>query len=302
MNLTTLVMMRFILSAGRRKARKKAPWIGKQYFVKRTGLPRVETFLYEPKEKPTGLMPVMFNIHGGAWVGGDATALDTQSQQLADTLSCFVVNINYTKVDMKAFPYPQEEVRDVVLHFAAHADEFHLDKKRFAIIGYSAGGHLTASAAYLLKDSPVKLSVHIPVYPFLDFRVFEEGSGFFDPSDKNYKRNMKILDTVFFRGDLPKDDPVMSPNAATSEQLTGLSPAEIIICGPDALYQQGLDYEKLLKQAGIPCCLKDFTEAKHGFMESNYPDVSYEPDAEQAQLRDDCFAYIRERMQIYWFE
>ena len=174
------MMMRIILSLGRRKARKKAPWIGKQYFVKRECLPKVETFLYEPEGKPRGAMPVLFNIHGGAWVGGDATALDTQSQQLADTFSCFVVNINYKKVDVKAFPYPQEEVRDVVLYFAAHADEFGLDKTRFAIIGYSAGGHLAASAAYLLKDSTVKLSVHIPVYPFLDFRAFEPESGFLD--------------------------------------------------------------------------------------------------------------------------
>ena len=299
MNLT-LMMMRIILSLGRRKARKKAPWIGKQYFVKREGLPKVETFLYEPKLKVPGPLPVLFNIHGGAWVGGDATALDTQSQQLADTFSCFVVNINYKKVDVKAFPYPQEEVRDVVLYFAAHADEFGLDKTRFAIIGYSAGGHLAASAAYLLKDSTVKLSVHIPVYPFLDFRAFEPESGFLDTQDENYERNMKILNAVYFRGTLSKSDPVLSPNAATAEQLQGLSPAEIILCGPDSLYQQGLDYEKLLNCAGIPCCLKEFPHAKHGFMESNYPEVSYEPDDEQRQLREECIAYIKERLAYHW--
>ena len=292
--------MRVVLSAGRRKARKKKPWIGTQYFVKREKCTRTEVFLYKPKNCPEGPLPVMFNLHGGAWVGGDATALDTQSQQLADTLSCYVVNINYHKVDRKAFPYPQEEVRDVVLHFHTHSEEFGMDRSRFAVIGYSAGGHLAAVAAYLLKDTPVKLSVHIPVYPFLDFRVFEPGSGFFNPDDKDYDRNMKILNAVYFRSKPDKYDPVMSPNAATAEELHDLSPAEVIICGPDSLYQQGLDYEKLLQTAGVPCCLKEFTKAKHGFMESNYPEVSYEPDEEQRQLREECIAYIKARMQFYW--
>ena len=92
----------------------------------------------------------------------------------------------------------------------------------------------------------------------------------------------------------------LSTNAASAEQLQGLSPAEIILCGPDSLYQQGLDYEKLLKCAGIPCCLKEFTQAKHGFMEGNYPEVSYEPDDEQRKLREECIAYIKERLAYYW--
>lgn len=72
-------------------------------------------------------MPVVFNVHGGGFVGGDATLLDTQSQEMAERLSAFIVNINYTKLDAKPFPYAQEEIRDITLYFAEHAKEYNLD-------------------------------------------------------------------------------------------------------------------------------------------------------------------------------
>ena len=141
-----------MLENGRKKIRKKGPWVGKQFWVQREGKKPVETFLYEPKVKKYSPMPVMFNIHGGAWVGSDATAIDVQSQKMADTLSAFVVNINYKKVDEEAFPYCQQEVVDVVHYFYDHAAEYQLDTTKFNLIGYSAGGHICAGAAIMLKN------------------------------------------------------------------------------------------------------------------------------------------------------
>ena len=88
--------------------------------VPRTNDAPVMTYLHRPACGGENL-PVVFNVHGGAWVGGDALLLDTQSQEMADRLGCFVVNINYIKADVKPFPYAQYEVRDTVLYFVRHA-------------------------------------------------------------------------------------------------------------------------------------------------------------------------------------
>ena len=61
MNKIKLFLVHQFLANARKKVRKKAPWIGKQFWVSRTGKKPVETFLYEPKEKLYLPMPVMFN-------------------------------------------------------------------------------------------------------------------------------------------------------------------------------------------------------------------------------------------------
>lgn len=127
----------------------------------------VMTYLYRPAGSGENL-PVVFNVHGGAWVGGDALLLDTQSREMADRLGCLVVNINYVKADVKPFPYAQYEIRDTVRYFADHAKEYNLDAQRFAVMGYSAGGHLSACAAQLLQQDGIRLSCQVLCYPFLN--------------------------------------------------------------------------------------------------------------------------------------
>lgn len=279
--------------------------------VPRENLPEVEVILYEPVKKCCEPMPVLFNIHGGAWVGGDASALDTQSKQLADTCSCLVVNINYRKVDDKPFPYCQHEVRDTVLYFAEHVDEFGIDREKFTLIGYSAGGHICTGAAMLLRDAGFKLNSQVPCYPFLDFHLFdtdgipgvEEENGEQKTDKKTEKKNrelMAVVNEIFFRGGVDKFSALMSPGAAAPEELKGVAPVELIICGKDALYEQAFAYQKRLEEANVPVELKVFEKATHGFMEGNYPEMFYEPNEEQRIIRDESFRYLKKQMEQHW--
>ena len=295
MNKIKLFFIHKMLENGRKKIRKKGPWVGKQFWVQREGKKPVETFLYEPKEKKYNPMPVMFNIHGGAWVGSDATAIDVQSQKMADTLSAFVVNINYKKVDEEAFPYCQQEVVDVVHYFYDHAAEYQLDTTKFNLIGYSAGGHICAGAAIMLKNKGFSLCSNIPTYPFLDFSGFQKGE-----SLGLDEKTLKLMNEVCFRGDVDPLSAVMSPAIAKPEELKGLSDTFIILCGPDALYQHGLDYQKCLQQAGVNVEVKVFEPSKHGFMEGDYSEIKTENDAIQKEQMELCFLYLKDIMHRMW--
>ena len=87
-------------------------------------------------------LPVVFNIPGGGFVGGDADVLDTQSERIANEWNVVVVTINYTKADVKPVSYGSEEIRDVVLYFANNAEIYGVDPSKFTLMGYSAGAYL----------------------------------------------------------------------------------------------------------------------------------------------------------------
>lgn len=129
---------------------------GEHFIVPREGKKPVEVYIYRPEK--FGVLPCVFNVHGGAWVGNDALYLDTQSRLMAERLGAVVVNINYTKADVMPFPYQQYEVADTVKYFIRNAERFNVDSNRLALMGYSAGGHLCAAAGQMLNREGVKLS------------------------------------------------------------------------------------------------------------------------------------------------
>lgn len=293
MNIIKRFFVQQMFKRSRLKSRKKQPWKGRQFFIPVKDKKPIEVFLYEPKNKKSEFIPVMFNIHGGAWVGCDATYIDDQSQEMANLLSCYVVNINYTKLDIKPFPYPQLEVVDTVMYFAENATEFGIDIKRFNLIGYSAGGHICSGAAVILKNLNFKLCSNIPIYPFLDFHYLNQ-------IFKLDEKTNQLMDELFFKDGVDKFSAILSPGSASVDELKGLSATEIILCGPDELYQQGIDYFELLRKANVDVTLKVFDKAIHGFMELDFSKELKNDEIIQKDQYELCFAYLKKRMYTHW--
>lgn len=270
---------------------------GKEFMVPRDHEAPVMTYLYNPVSVHD-VMPVVFNVHGGAWVGGDALLLDTQSQEMADRLGAMVVNINYTKVDEKPFPYPQYEVRDTVCYFVKHCNEYHIDPSRAVVMGYSAGGHLTACAVQLLAQSGIEVSSQVLCYPFLDFTFHDE-----DKNDiKNVIDGIKGFRKMFF-SDLKPEDPLVSPSLAPEACLKKIRNTIIVTCGNDALKKQADQYEKRLTDAGCRVYHLDYPDAIHGFLECNYPETADDNEAksdQQGKLCQQCDKDIADILGRIW--
>lgn len=108
--------------------------IGERIVIQREGKASVKANLYVPDSMNDERLPVVFNIHGGGFVGGDADVLDTQSERIANEWNVVVVTINYTKADVKPVSYGSEEIRDVVLYFADNAEIYGVDPSKFTLI------------------------------------------------------------------------------------------------------------------------------------------------------------------------
>ena len=143
--------------------------VGERFLVPRMGKRGVEVILYRPQKQNLGQkLPVLFNMHGGAWVGGDAVLMDGFCAKLANEIPAFIVNVNYTKADVEPMPYALEEVCDVVEYFSRYAEEYGIDANRMAVGGHSAGGQLAAACALALKERGIQLACQMLVYPATD--------------------------------------------------------------------------------------------------------------------------------------
>ena len=235
-------------------------------------------------------LPLFIELHGGAWVGGDAVMVDSLCRSISQKTPCVAVNINYKKLDIHPFPYPMEEVITVINHFRSHAEKYGIDPDKIVICGQSAGSHIAAGAAVIAKNRCIPLARQILVYPFLDFTGV-----YYNPLPENKtEEEAEQINRLYF-GDLDMAEVFLSPAAAKEEDLEGIAPADIIICTKDELRPHGFGYYEKLKKMGIDATLKEYPNAVHGFLEVNRDDYIAAGDAkslEQAIYTEDCENYI----------
>lgn len=275
---------------------------GKRFVVPREGKSLagvdkegVNTILYFPKmeQKAGAKLPVLFNMHGGAWIGGDAVLMESFCQMLADQIPAMIVNVNYKKADVKPFPYAIEEVADAVCYFAEQAQEYGIDPDRMAVGGHSAGAQLAAGTSVMLKERGVKLAAQMLVYPCVDMSAREGLMGmvgrflFPEGCDPEYNGSHRWA----------------SPLLASDEELSGVAPAIFVECGPDDLKPQGIAYAKRLIDLAIPVVVREFPQAEHGFLEVNRPDYpAGDPrqSPEQAEYARECERYLVGQLRAYF--
>ena len=94
--------------------------------------------------------PLVIWIHGGAWMLNDKYA---DMGYMKNTIRSFVENgyalasIDYRHSTTAVFPAQIQDCIQGVQFLHDHAADYKLDKNRFALIGFSAGGHLASLLA-----------------------------------------------------------------------------------------------------------------------------------------------------------
>lgn len=175
-------------------------------------------------------------------------------------------------------------------------------------MGYSAGGHLILGAGFLLRDCGFKINSLVPCYPFLDFTTFDleivgEHAEDKKTQDKLLGAGKLINDAFFDGGRVDKAQPLLSPGHATKEELLGLAPIDLVICGHDGFYEPSKIFYENLKNANMPCSFISYEESIHGFLECNYPETSDDNPAKnpkQYEIMREAEAYIRARLFERW--
>jgi acetyl esterase/lipase len=108
--------------------------------------------LYTPKTP--GKFPVVIAVHGGGWQMGASDTYSDWGKWLATRgIAFFAVTYRLSKPGKKSYPDAVHDVRAAVQFVKGESEKLKLDPARVALMGDSAGGHLSALVA-LAGDAP----------------------------------------------------------------------------------------------------------------------------------------------------
>jgi acetyl esterase len=208
--------------------------------------------------------PVLVWFHGGGWVIGDLETADGTVRAMANGAGTVVVSVDYRLAPEHPFPAAVDDALAAVRWVADNAAELGVDPARLAVGGDSAGGNLAAVVSQQLRDSGPAIAFQLLVYPVTDAKLVlpsidENGEGYFLE-----KETMQWF-VHHYLGDGGRDDPRVSPLAATDGALVGLPPALVITAELDPLRDEGEAYGERLGAAGVDVTVTRYDGVIHGF-------------------------------------
>jgi acetyl esterase/lipase len=112
--------------------------------------------LYLPKNTK-GKIPLVVLIHGGAWLSNDKYAdMGYMTKTMAAIVDAgyAIASIDYRFSTEAIFPANLQDCNRAISFLYDHADKYGFDVNRFAVMGFSAGGHL-ANMVGLTKNNQV---------------------------------------------------------------------------------------------------------------------------------------------------
>ncbi|KAH8100058.1 Alpha/Beta hydrolase protein [Cristinia sonorae] len=271
-----------ILTTGRAASKEKLPDASKYTIVDHPNVPvaggtaHILVRTITPTSTDGSTYPVFYWMHGGGFVMGTIEMSQDTLTRLGVELGFTVALVDYRLAPEHPHPIPVTDCFEGLKWVVSNASFFGGDISKGLIIGGdSAGGSLAAAVAHLARDDPFFFGkqvtgqvLHIPCV--VDPRAHPE----------KYKAELRSLDIVEhanmaglkrkFMFDIyekhlknPPEDPTASPLLFLSH--ANLPPAFIQISGLDLLRDEGLLYEKVLREAGVKTKLHVYQGVSHGF-------------------------------------
>jgi acetyl esterase len=218
----------------------------------------------------TGTLPVILYIHGAGWVFGNAGTHDRLVRELAVGAGAAAVFPEYTLSPEARYPVALEECYAVVKWLAEGAHGKGLDTSRVAVAGDSCGGNLAAATTLLAKQrGDLTFAAQLLLYPVTDGK-FDDGS--YTQFADGYWLTRSAMKWYW---DQYTPDPsqralsTVSPLRASEEELTGLPKALVINGECDVLRDEGEQYARNLRNAGVDVTATRYAGIIHDFMMLN---------------------------------
>ncbi|MFF8880796.1 alpha/beta hydrolase [Streptomyces flaveolus] len=216
-----------------------------------------------------GTLPGLVYIHGGGWVLGNEKTHDRLVRQLANGARAAVVFVNYTPSPEARFPVAIEQAYAASTWVAQHGKEIGIDSKHLAVAGDSVGGDMTAAVTMMAKQrGGVTFRQQVLLYPVTDADFDTASYKRFQENCWLTRANMKWFWDKYAPNTADRNNPLASPNKATTAQLRGLPPA-VVVTDSDVLLDGAKTYIGKLRAAGVNVQHLHYPHTVHDFMMLN---------------------------------
>lgn len=209
--------------------------------------------------------PAVLWIHGGGWMVG--TKGETRAQKVCGTLAAagyVCASVDY-RLGEGSWPGNLYDCKNAIRFLRVHAADYHIDPKRLAVLGGSAGGHLALMVGFTTGEPGFEPSAPSP-YPgvssavsaVVDFYGITDLMTWQQPSSTGQvtgvpPKDISISATVFRA--TREAYPELWRAASPVNHVTAATPPVLIVHGlvdPVIGYEQAQELDRILTAKGVP--------------------------------------------------
>lgn len=235
----------------------------------RGGQPAVDLYVYYPEDGNKSTWPVIYFMHGGGYLIGNARQNNESLAELARLNQVAVVSVEYRLAPEAPFPADIDDAYHGLAYMLNHADKFKIDKEKLILMGESAGGGLAARLALKVRDKgEFKPKGQVLIYPMLDYRTGTDESPYRSKTTGEFvwtAQMNRIGWNTLKGGRTIAADQMPYYSAATARNLAGLPRTYMMAGSLDLFANENLDYANRLVQAGVPTDFQLISGVYHAF-------------------------------------
>jgi acetyl esterase len=207
------------------------------------------------------LQPACVYFHGGGWTIGALHHYDALCSQIAKESRWTVISVDYRLAPEYKFPIPVLDCWTALQAVRANAAELRMDASRIVVAGDSAGGNLAAVVSLLARDYGFPLTGQILIYPVTDYVSTRES---YDFDYLLSRADMIAFWNYYLHHPSEAESPLASPLRAAS--LAGLPKTLLVTAEFDPLRDEGEEYGRKLREAGVDTVATRYPGMIHGFV------------------------------------
>ena len=220
------------------------------------------------------LKPVLIWFHGGGFVTGNYSNENRQCGKIVEYTGFIVVNVDYRLAPENKFPDGVNDAVDTLMWTKNNIKDYGGDSEQIYLSGESSGGTIaTATTAVnydpIRTDSSKKVNIKglFILYPCLEHGVYRDSH--FRYSNAFALLTLKQMSYFWslYLNDQWKDslDYRACPLRTPRNILRQFPPTLIVLAKNDILLDEGLAFEKLLKDVQVSVETTVYNNVYHGF-------------------------------------
>ena len=218
--------------------------------------------LYRPLEGPRqGELPALLYLHGGGFTVGSLASHDPICRRLCAELKCLVVAADYRLAPEHRFPAALIDCRAAWRWLVGRAKALHVDRRRIAVAGDSAGGNLAIGVARKASVPPCAL---LSLYAGTDSVETHPSVVTFADGFMITRASLEWYLRQYIQREQDLADPCLSPLRA--DDLHTLPPTYVATAGFDPLRDEARRFAQAAREQGAEVVDRCFGSLVHGFM------------------------------------